>query len=112
MGLPFLTQGYGGPLPFMGTTSGYLLGYLIMTGFVSHFYSKALTLWGKIGIIFIGYLSLLTSGVLVLSGFIGFKQAIITGFLPFVLKDTVQGAFALTLTSYFKKHLNKFLNLS
>ena len=112
MGLPFLTGGFSGPLPFVGPTSGYLLGYLIMTAFISSFYWKASTLWAKIGIIFLGYLALLASGVLVLSGFIGLKQALITGLLPFILKEIVQGALALTLTSCCKKYMNKFLRLS
>lgn len=112
IGLPFLTGGFGGILPFMGPTSGYLLGYIFLTIFVSSFYGKASSLWAKIGIIFLGNIALFTPGVLVLSGFVGMKQAILTGLLPFILKDIFQGGLALTLTACFKKHISKFLRLS
>lgn len=107
LGLPFLTGGAGGLAPFVGPTAGFLLGYIAMTLLISSFYPRAKNLLMKVVVIVLGYGSLFACGAFVLSFFVGPEKAIATGVVPFLIKDTLQGALAMILAHFFRPTLKK-----
>ena len=102
VGLPVLALGKGGLLMFIEPTGGYLVGYLIaafMTGFIVEKIQKKtlpvalLALLAGSGIIF-------ATGAAYLSTFVGIKQAILIGIVPFLIGDLFKIVAALKLLQW------------
>lgn len=109
LGLPFLTGGVSGIAPFMGPTAGYLLGYIVMASLISSFYPRAKNIPMKFVVVTLGYSSLFACGAMVLSFFVGLEKAIISGVIPFLLKDMLQGVLAMLLAYFLQPSLQKML---
>lgn len=92
MGLPVFAGNQIGLLVILGSTGGYLLGWIpavIISGFLIE------SGWGKnyIGVILAGLLGsipIYICGLAVLSQFVGLTQAILLGLKPFLLGDTLK----------------------
>ncbi|EKD54903.1 MAG: hypothetical protein ACD_60C00035G0003 [uncultured bacterium] len=106
MGLPLFAELSSGWTPFTGATGGYLVGFLpaaLLGGF--------LTQQGFGRNIFSAFVATLLSasvifmlGVLVLSHFVGFKNAILLGVTPFILTEPLKLlAVAFIVPSFWKK---------
>lgn len=92
IGLPVFAQHMAGLAVFQGTTGGYLIGFLL-AGFVTGFLSEQGLGCSKLGVLILGTLGMFiiySAGVIVLSHFIGFSQAIAFGVMPFLLIDAVK----------------------
>jgi biotin transport system substrate-specific component len=89
MGLPVFASGSVGLLALLGPTGGYLLGYLIAawtTGWMME-NAKERTVKSTALALISGNLAIYLFGLPWLSFFIGFKAALICGFLPFIAGD-------------------------
>ncbi|MFZ5433873.1 MAG: biotin transporter BioY [Calditrichota bacterium] len=95
-GLPVFASGAAGAMYLFGPTGGYLFafipaawltGYLAERGWTMRWLSTALTM-------LLGSAVILTIGTLVLSLFVGNSQAMMMGFVPFIVGDVVKIAAA------------------
>ncbi len=106
LGFPVFHNFHGGLAHMMGTTGGYLLGFVLMVGLIGRFKSLTTTFVQRFLLVVTAHLSLFIPGVLWLSTFIGWDQALQWGFYPFIVKIPVEGSFAL-LTAFFIQSIRK-----
>jgi biotin transport system substrate-specific component len=95
LGAPFFSLGRSGLGMILGPSGGYLLAYPIASCLSGYLKTK----WApKAPYIFLNLivsnLVIYTIGVMQLSLFVGFKKAIVLGFIPFVALDVVKSVFA------------------
>lgn len=106
IGLPVFAAGLTGMAAFIGPTAGYLLGFIIAGMFISYIYNrkKERNFWGVFFIFMTGALIILLSGTLHLAFVygMGLKKAIIIGFLPFLITDTLKVIIASALYKVLK----------
>lgn len=93
MGLPVLEGFSTGAAAIL--TTGYLVGFLMMTYFISLFKSRAQSTAHLFYLCLISQILLYTPGITWLAFCIGFKDAFIFGFYPFILKIPFDILFAL-----------------
>ena len=99
LGLPFFAGGAAGLAYLAGPTTGYiagwigatwLIGSLMERGWSQRAWTTALAMW-------LGSLVIFAGGVLWLSRFVGFEQAVVTGFFPFVPGDIIKIMLAMAI---------------
>ncbi|WAJ29616.1 biotin transporter BioY [Antarcticirhabdus aurantiaca] len=97
LGLPVLSGGAGGLAYMMGPTGGYLLGFALAAPLVGWLAQRG---WGGEDMfrsflaMLAGHAVLFVPGVLWLSSFVGFEQAIVLGFTPFLVGTVLKSALA------------------
>lgn len=87
LGLPVFSNGLGGFLVFLSPRGGYLIGYLLasyLVGWMSD--RKQSTLLTLI----VGSMAIYVCGASYFATFVGIKQAIALGVLPFLLGDAIK----------------------
>jgi biotin transport system substrate-specific component len=98
-GLPFFAGGNAGLAYLAGPTAGYLAGWigaawligtLMERGWSRRAWTTSLAMW-------FGSLVIFAGGVLWLSRFVGFREAVLTGFLPFIPGDIVKIGLAMAI---------------
>jgi biotin transport system substrate-specific component len=103
VGLPVFAAGLTGMAAFVGPTAGYLIGFIIAGIFISYIYNRnrQKTFWRMFFIFMSGAIIILLSGTLHLAFIygIGLKKAIVIGFLPFLITDTIK---VLIASSFYK----------
>lgn len=99
IGLPFFAGGMAGPAILMGTTGGYLVGFLVAAMIVGHLTDRG---WDhKFGTTFLmmclGTITVYVFGAIWLSQFMSAGMVISLGVLPFVIGDTLKIVLATAL---------------
>lgn len=91
-GFPVFSMGHFGIATLLGTTGGYLLGFVLQAYLVGWFTErqKSFQMAKTVAFLFLSSIMTLGSGVAWLSSFIGLDSAITAGFLPFILGDIVK----------------------
>ncbi len=88
IGIPVLHSSMAGPSVFVGTTAGYILGFLVISCICSSTMIIANNrLLNQIILLAIGEGAMFTMGVAFLSLHIGFEAALVFGLFPFILGD-------------------------
>lgn len=99
-GLPVLAGGVSNPLWMMQPKAGYLLGFIAgayLTGFLLERLEKH-GLWGNLVSFASGCLAILVAGTAWLALFVGISNAVILGFVPFLIGGVLKVAMASALT--------------
>lgn len=93
LGLPVFSGG-GGIMHLFGPTGGYLVGFLLAASFLGYAADRngVRTLPVLVAMLAGATLLIYLPGVLWLSGFVGLKQAVVAGMLPFLLGDALKAA--------------------
>lgn len=97
IGLPFLANGLGGPVPFMGPTAGYLAGFVLSAGLAGFAADRGWlnSLPKTIAALLVAHLVVFLPGVGWLTAFLGdFDKAIAAGWVPFVPGTVLKTALA------------------
>lgn len=99
LGLPVFSGGQGGIMHLFGPTGGYLFGFLAAAAAMSYLADRCK--WDKSYIkiavnVALGTLCIFLPGILWLSGFTGFEQALVTGLIPFFIGLLLKGFLAWT----------------
>lgn len=95
IGLPFLAGGAGGPLPFVGPTAGYLVGFVLGAALIGWLAERG---WTSAGFVRSNAALLLAHAVVFIPGIawlalpLGLGQAIAVGFAPFILGSILKSA--------------------
>jgi len=109
LGLPVLSSGYVNPLWFLDSSAGYTLSFPLVAyivGKCAETKKSSSPFWMFIGLS-LGQGVIYLMGLAWLSAFVGFKQALIVGFYPFILFDAVKlmGALAAKMVA---KHAGNY----
>jgi len=98
IGFPVFAGGGAGFVKVMGPTGGYMAGFVLATYFMAKLKEKyALNSWKSDALLTVmGTLIVYTCGVMGLSLLIGFKGAIVSGLLPFILPGVVKAGLLCT----------------
>lgn len=104
-GLPVFACGSSGLLSLLGPTGGYFLGFILQVYLVGKFIEnqKNFEPIKTLAALFLSCICQMGVGVLGLSLFIGFKQALLLGFCPFILGEGIK---VLGVTTYLKTRLH------
>ncbi len=104
-GLPMLANGSGGIHHFFGPTGGYLLGFLaaVLTMTTLREYFKSDSVFSLIFYCLLGTLVIYIFGISWLSVFIGVKQAVVLGLLPFLIPGFIKALLLSAAVRYVKK---------
>lgn len=94
LGLPVFAMGKFGIATLLGPTGGYLVGFLVGTTLTGYLVSLAKTRWGIFASFLLGSSCFFLFGLPYLSLFIGLKQAIVVGLLPFIITDVLKNVLA------------------
>ncbi|RZI46824.1 biotin transporter BioY [Candidatus Finniella inopinata] len=94
-GLPVFQGLNSGLLYLVGTTGGYIFGFVPVVAVVSYLKGNQTGFIHLFKVCLLSYVPLFTMGVLWLSTFVGIKAAVALGFFPFLLKVPVDIAFAI-----------------
>ncbi len=99
VGLPFFAGGGSGLAHLTGPTGGFLVGFLAAAVIVGSLAERGWTRsWLKTAALFaIGSLVIYFCGAVYLSVFVGLRQALAMGVLPFIPGDVVKAALAAAL---------------
>lgn len=100
-GLGVFAGGATGLLTLTGPTGGYIVGFLasaVAMGLICEKYRADRKIIPSFLLYFLGHNIIFLFGVLWLSTFIGFKQAIITGLIPFIPGEIVKSTLATLIT--------------
>lgn len=91
-GLPVFAGAVGGWAILTGPTVGYFIGYLAAALFVGHFFQrmKDKSSMRVFGLLAAGNALLFVFGVPGLAAFIGWKNALLFGVLPFIIGDVLK----------------------
>jgi biotin transport system substrate-specific component len=90
-GLPIFAYAFPGPALLLSPTGGYLLGQLFAAPLIALFLQKKG--YSTVNLVvssFIGFFVIFLVGVAVLASFIGFRQSIYAGILPFIIPELVK----------------------
>lgn len=91
MGLPLLAGLSFGPAKVFGPSGGYLAGFVVATILMPYFKERMGTSWlGLTANCLISSLITFVAGISWLSTFVGMKQAVIVGLLPFIVPGLVK----------------------
>ena len=92
LGLPVFAGGAAGAAVLMGTTGGYLFGFLLAGVSMGYLAERGMgrTVVSTIAAMVIGNFVIYLCGALWLANFIGFGQAIAAGVLPFLYGDALK----------------------
>lgn len=98
-GLPFFAGGSGGLAYLAGPTTGYLAGWIGAAWLIGSLSERGWTRgpWTTALAMWFGSLVIFASGVLWLSRFVGLREAIFTGFFPFIPGDIVKIGLAIAI---------------
>jgi biotin transport system substrate-specific component len=99
MGLPFFAGGAGGVAYLAGPTTGYLAGWIGAAWLIGSLNERGWSRgpWKTALAMWLGSLVIFAGGVLWLSRFVGLKEAVVTGFLPFIPGDLIKIGFAMAV---------------
>lgn len=103
IGLPVFSSGNSGLAYFFGPTCGYFIGYLVGTYLTGYLLEKRSDAIGSFISLLVGMITIYFFGVSYLSLFLGIKQAILLGVVPFLLMDMAKILFFLGITQVTKK---------
>lgn len=105
IGLPMFANLRGGFLVLAGPTGGYLVGFLVavivMTTFRQWFGAKKFV--ALMLNCFLGTATTLVCGIVWLSTFVGFNQAITLGLVPFIMPGVIKAAMLSAAISYVRQ---------
>jgi biotin transport system substrate-specific component len=92
LGLPFFAGGSSGVSALIGPTGGYLVGFVIAASLVGLLAVRGLDrrIPGALLAFLAGEIAIYVFGVGWLSVYLGFRQAIAAGFLPFLVGDAIK----------------------
>lgn len=92
MGLPVLSQATIAPLAIVGLRGGYLFGMIVQSYLVGSLFEKFSKLSYSTLLISLMLISTLqlSMGTLWLGSFIGWNQALMAGFYPFIIGETIK----------------------
>ena len=93
LGFPVFAKG-SGLLYFFGPTGGYLIGYLVAALIVSTLIErmKSRTISSAVCALLLGNVAVFFFGATWLSSFVGMRQAIVLGVVPFLLGNAIKTA--------------------
>lgn len=96
LGLPFFAGGASGLPALLGPTGGYLVGFVMAAYLVGLLAARGLDrhVPGALLAFLAGELVIYLFGVAWLSVYLGIRQAIVAGFLPFIVGDAIKLAAA------------------
>jgi biotin transport system substrate-specific component len=99
IGLPVFAAGAAGLTRFVGPTAGYLLGFVVAAFAVGSLCERGWDRrpWTAAASMIIGNLIIYATGILWLSGFVGWEAVLSTGVLPFLIGDALKVALATIL---------------
>jgi biotin transport system substrate-specific component len=99
IGLPVFAAGAAGLARFVGPTAGYLLGFVVAAFAVGSLCERGWDRrpWTAAASMIIGNLIIYATGILWLSGFVGWEAVLSTGVLPFLIGDALKVALATIL---------------
>ncbi|MBA4749728.1 MAG: biotin transporter BioY [Alphaproteobacteria bacterium] len=104
-GLPVFANFSGGAHLFVGPTAGYLFAFplaaFVMASVRDHFHLQSK--WAFLGLACVGQAIIYFFGVAWLANLMGFHQALMLGFLPFILPGIGKTVLTTSLVSYFRK---------
>ena len=106
IGLPVFAGGNGGPLALLGPTGGYLLGFVAaayVTGWLIEREPHRRAIPVLLALL-LGNLTVYACGLPWLAVFVGGKQVLALGFLPFLVGDLAKIVSATALLSIEKEH--------
>ncbi len=101
LGVPFFSGGGSGWAHLFGPSGGYLVGFMAaaaLMGWMSERYRMDRQFARAWTLFFVGHTVIFTFGVLWLSLWVGFDQAVLTGFVPFVPGEIIKTTFAAAAT--------------
>lgn len=92
MGAPLLSEFKAGPAVFMGTTAGYLAGFVLAGALVGWLAERGWTrnIVPSLAAMLAGEALIMGLGVAWLATLIGFDKAVEFGFVPFILGDVLK----------------------
>ena len=92
LGLPFFAGGTSGLSALLGPTGGYLVGFVLAATLVGSLAARGLDrrVPGALLAFLAGEIVIYLFGVAWLSVYLGIKQAIVAGFLPFLIGDAIK----------------------
>lgn len=98
-GLPVFAAGAAGLARFVGPTAGYLLGFVVAAFAVGSLCERGWDRrpWTAAASMIIGNLIIYATGILWLSGFVGWEAVLSAGVLPFLIGDALKIALATIL---------------
>jgi biotin transport system substrate-specific component len=108
LGLPVFANFHAGYLHLLGPTGGYLLGFLVSVAIMSNvrpFLHNQNIFYIAVNCL-IGTAVIFTLGISRLSHFIGFKQAIYSGLIPFIFPGIVKIFLLALAVRYLKNNKN------
>lgn len=100
LGLPVIAGGLSKPLWMMGSTAGFLIGFIpaaYLAGLARPTFFSAFT-WFSLALV-----SVFGCGVAYLSFFVGFEQAVQIGLMPFILGDIIKLGLACASLKLYRK---------
>lgn len=101
IGFEVFSGGASGIAALTGATGGYLIGFLIASvfmGFISNKYNLDKNFSSSLMLYLIGHKIIFLFGVLWLSHYIGLRNALITGFLPFIPGEIIKSMIASSIS--------------
>ena len=107
LGFPVFHNFHGGLAYMMGTTGGYLLGFVLMVVTIGWLKPYARTPIQVFMLVNIAHIAVFLPGVLWLSLFTGLASAFKYGFFPFILKVPVESALAMITCSLVRPFIPK-----
>jgi biotin transport system substrate-specific component len=90
LGLPVFSNGAAGFGYLMGSTGGYLIGYLIAGFVVGYMAEKRSTIASAVGALAAGNAIVYFCGASYLAAFVGLNKAFALGIAPFIIGDLVK----------------------
>jgi len=105
LGAPIFVGAGAGLLYFAGPTGGYLVGFVAATVIVGLMAGRSKTLTGFILAALVGTVTILTFGTLHLALVLGYKNAFMVGFVPFIAGDIVKAVLAAVCAWKTRKYL-------
>jgi biotin transport system substrate-specific component len=92
LGLPFFAGGASGPSALLGPTGGYLVGFVIAASLVGWLAARGLDrrIPSALLALLAGEVVIYLFGVAWLSIYLGMQQALVAGFLPFIIGDSIK----------------------
>ena len=105
LGLPMFANFAGGGLILVGPTGGYLVGFLVSVLMMTTFSEliKHKSFFFLMLNCFLGTMATLACGIVWLSTFVGFNQAIALGLLPFIIPGLIKAGLLSVAISYVRK---------
>ena len=104
-GLPVLSSGVTGLTLFFTPTTGFLVGFILMSATISTLKERYPNgnFWVQLGIVLIGDVVLFAAGLSFLAYLIGWPMALQVGLLPFVWINLTKVLLAASVATYWRK---------